>query len=190
MSSLLFYYPNRPILMPPDEEAINGLEASGKFIAELKKNGDNTSLYTDTLTFMNRQHEKLRYNPTPEVTAELQKFPKGCIVNMELVHYHTKTVKNLLVVHCLMAWRGRPLIGKKWGDSRTILENEFQFGSHVVLSPVWKTGFWKLFQQTDGVIDEGIILKKPEGRLIFSTSPIPDVSWMLKIRKPSKKYPF
>jgi hypothetical protein len=159
-------------------------------VAELKKNGDNTSLYTDNLSFINRQGQKLRYNPIPEVTEELSKFPKGAIVNMELVHYHTKTVKDLLVCHCVMVWKGRPLIGKNWGDSRHILENEFQFGPHVILSPVWTKGFWNLFQATDGAIDEGIILKDPSGKLIFSTRPVNNVSWMLKIRKACKKYHF
>ena len=186
----MFYYPNRPILMPPDKDYITRLEASGRYIAELKKNGDNTSLYTDTLKFINRQGQPLRYNPIPEVTEELSKFPKGCVVNLELVHYHTKTVKNLLVCHCIMVWKGRPLIGKTWGDSRKILENEFDFGKHVVLSPVWTKGFWDLFLATDGAIDEGIILKDPSGKLVFSVNPIPDVSWMLKIRKPCAKYAF
>jgi hypothetical protein len=186
----MYYYPNRPILIPPSREQVEKLEKSGRYIAELKWNGDNTTLYTDGLEFWNRTHGRLRYVPTPEVRAELEKFPKGCIVNLELVHYHTKTIKNWLVVHCLMAYKNRPLIGKTWAESREILENEFQFGNRVVLSHVWRSGFWDLFQSTDGVINEGIILKDPSGKLVFSTSPIPDVPWMYKIRKPSKKYPW
>jgi ATP-dependent DNA ligase len=197
--SLLFYYPNRPTLVPPDPahplnpnpDYINSLENSKRYVAEIKWNGDNTSLYTDDMRFMNRQNETLRnYVPSLEIKEELLKFPLGCIVNLELVHYHTKTVKDLLVCHCVMAWKGKPLFGKSWGDSRKILENEFEFGQHVVLSKVWKKGFWKLFKETDGEIHEGIILKDPSGKLVFSTNPIPNVSWMLKIRKRCKKYPY
>jgi hypothetical protein len=88
-----------------------------------------------------------------------------------------------------MAHEGKPLIGSTWGDSRKILET-FTYGSHVVLSNIWKKGFWDLWNKADGSIIEGIILKDPKGVLKFSTSPVNDVSWMLKIRKPSKKYSY
>jgi hypothetical protein len=194
---LLFYYPNRPTLIPPDplnplnprRDYMDGLERSGKYIAELKGNGDNCSLYTDTMTFMSRHKTVLKYHPTEEVREELSRLPKGCVVNLELMHNRTKTVKNRLMVHCLMVYKGEPLYGKTWGDSRKILE-DFQYGNHLVLSQVWKTGFFDLWKGTDGDIIEGIILKDPKGKLVYSTSPINDVNWMMKIRKPSKKYSF
>lgn len=195
--SFLYFYPNRPILVPPDPknpldpkpDYINSLEKSGKFIAEQKWNGDNALLYTSEMQFFNRKKEPHRYVPSDEVREELEIFPKKSILNLELVHYKTKTIKHLLVVHCVMAWKGKLLTGRTWGDSRKILEDQ-EFGTHVILSPVWKKGFWKFFQETDGEIIEGIVLKNPLGKLIFSTTPIKDVSWMLKIRKPSKKYNF
>ena len=197
MSSLLYYYPNRPILIPPDSknplnpkpDYINGLEKSGRFVAEQKWNGDNALIYTDTMEFWNRHHERHRYIPTPEVAEELSKFPKTCILNTELVHYRTKTVKNLIVVHSLLAWKGKLLVGKTWGDARHILEDQ-EYGKHVILSRIWKKGFWDLFQQADGEIIEGIILKNPKGKLVISASKIKDVPWMMKIRKPCKKYSF
>lgn len=111
------------------------------------------------------------------------------MINAELVHYKTKTVKDTIIVHCVMTWKGRPLIGKTWGDSRKILEG-MPSGNHVKVSEIFHKDFWNLFQQSDGEIIEGIILKNPKGKLVFSMTPIKDISWMLKIRKPSKKYQF
>lgn len=197
MSSFLYFYPNRPMLVPPDPknplqpqpDYINSMEQSGKYVAEQKWNGDNVLLYTSEMEFWNRRKEKHRYVPSEEVREELEKFPKKSILNLELLHYKTKDIKHKLLVHCVMAWKGKLLTGRSWGDSRDILENQ-EFGDHVVLSPVWKKGFWKLFQEADGKTIEGIILKNPKGKLVFSTTPIKDVSWMRKIRKPSKKYNF
>lgn len=205
---MLYYYPNRPILVPPDPvtpmdpkpDYLNSLEAQGKYVAEQKWNGDNTQIYTDDWSFWNRRHERLHYRPSEEVLKELKKtFPKGCIINVETVNSKTKTVKDLLLVHCVMAWEGSLLAGKSWGDSRNILESlglpltvfgQTSYANHVVLSRTTPTGFWNLYQMADGPIIEGIILKDPRGKLVFSTTPPKEVSWMLKVRVPSKKYNF
>jgi ATP-dependent DNA ligase len=193
---MLFYYPNRPRLVPPypdlahpSPDNLLSLERSGKYIAELKWNGDNVSLYTDSLAFMNRQRKLLtRYHPSEEVIEELNKLPKKAVFNLELVDAHTTDVKDLLIVHCVMVWNDKPLIGKTWGDSRGIIENEIESGKHIKISQIHRTGFWDLFQQADNKSIEGIILKDPTGLLVFSTSPgqetTPGVSWMLKMRKP------
>ena len=201
---MMYYYPNRPILIPPDPENpmnpspdyINSLEATGKYVAEQKWNGDNVEIYTDDLSFWNRKGELHRYQPLPETKKALKKFPKGAIINLELVNYRTKLIKDFLLIHSLLAWRGSVLAGKTWGDARLILEDFFETqhaaldGSGLHLSPVWKSGFWKLFEEADGETIEGIILKDPKGKLIISASKIADVPYMLKIRKPSKKYNF
>ena len=201
---MVYYYANRPTLIPPDPDNpmnpgpgyIMGLEASRKYVAELKWNGDNTLLHTDTMTFWNRHHEKLHYQPSPEVMEELLRWKDAAgnaIINFETVHSKTQTVKHLLIVHCVMAWQGEYLIGKTWGHSRDILDrciDQGLSGEHVQVSKIWRTGFWDLFQNTDGKIIEGIILKDPNGKLVFSTMLLKDVSWMLKIRKPCKKYSF
>ena len=197
---LLYYYPNRPTLVPPDpknplnpqSDYINSLEASNKYVAGLKWNGDNCQIFTDDMSFWNRQKARLKYVPIPEVRAELERFPKGCILNAELMHNKTKTMKNTFIVHCLMAYKNKPLIGRSWGDSRKILET-FKYGSHVRLEELHKEGFWKLFQwacESGGELIEGLVLKNPAGLLKLSATPLDDVSWMLKIRKPSKKYSF
>ena len=195
-----YFYPNRPTLMPadpanifsPQRAYIDSLEDTGLYVAELKMNGDNTLVYTDTDTWWNRHHEHLKYQPTPEVIDEMHKvFPKGCIVNAETLNRCTVNIKNRIVVHCLMAYKGQLLLGKTWGDSRKILEDmDFSGCEHVVLSQTHTKGFWDLFMQAwqMDASCEGIILKNPNGRLVFSTKPVPDVSWMIKIRKPSKKY--
>jgi hypothetical protein len=197
----LYYYPNRPTLIPPDpkdplnpkSDYINGLETSGKYVAEQKWNGDNCLIYTTGLEFWNRHKARLSYQPSPEAREEWERWPKDSIINAELIHNKSKTIKHLFIVHCIMQWKGELLIGKTWGDSRAILEECLATGlsgEQVRISKVWQSGFWDLFQAADVTTIEGIILKDPMGKLRYSTTPLADVSWMLKIRKPCKKYSF
>lgn len=212
---MLFYFPNRPTLVPPDPENpmnpspgyINSLEATGRYVGEYKWNGDNTEIHTDGRNFFNREGKRLSYTPHPAMLEELKRFPRGSILNGELMHRHTKDTKDLLILHCVMAWEGELLLGKTWGDSRAILEGlswlprtvgtMLKYDRHVLLAETHKPTiagghFWNLFQcacSCDASI-EGIVLKDTTGKLQFSTTPIKDVSWMLKIRKPSKKYSF
>ena len=205
---MIYYFPNRPTLIPPDPENpmepqpgyINGLEASGKYVAEQKWNGDNTLIYTgqpdEPIVLWNRHQERLKYQPSQEVMKELNYWKEvagEAIINCETVNRCTVDVKDLLIVHCVMAWQGELLIGKTWGDSRAILDDcigKGLSGDHVQISKLWSNGFWDLWQAADGKVHEGIILKDPRGKLVFSTTAIKDVSWMLKIRKPCKKYSF
>lgn len=186
----MYYYPFRPILIPPDKGYILSLEQSGLWIAEQKWNGDNTTIYTGTIPeFWNRKKERLRYTPIPEVITELSKFPDMTTLNAETVHYHTKTIKNLIIVHCTYVWKGQPLFGKTWQYSRDLLETQ-TYETHVVLSKIHTRNFWDLYQDADGSIIEGIVLKRKNGIFNLSTRPISDIPWMLKVRKPSAKYLF
>ena len=193
----MYYFPNRPILIPPDPVNpmspepgyINSLEKSGKYIAEQKWNGDNVLIDLSTGQFWNRYKARHKYMPSPEVLDELSKWPKHAVLNAELMHNRTKFIKDVIIVHCIMGWKGKPLLGKTWGDSRHILE-DMPGGKHVRVSEIHQSGFWQLFQAADGAIIEGIILKNPAGKLVYSTTPLANVSYMMKIRKPCKKYQF
>jgi hypothetical protein len=187
--------------MNPKPDYLNSLEV-GKYVGEFKWNGDNTTIHTDDLSFWNREGKRLAYRPHPAMIEELKRFPKGCRLNAELMHRHTKTVKDLLIVHCVMEWENELLLGKRWGDSRAILEGlawlprtvgtQLQYDRHVLLAQVHRDNFWKMFQAACACDEsiEGIVLKDVDGKLKFSAQPISDVPWMLKIRKPSKKYSF
>ena len=201
---LRYYYPNRPTLVPadaddpmnPSSDFLDSLEAQNRFLAELKYNGDNIQWHTDTNTFWNREHERHRYQPTDAVQEELQMWRDAsgpALINLELMHYHTTDVKDTLIVHCVMAWQGEYLMGKTWGDSRNILDDCLDrglSGERVRISPVWRNGFWELFKEADGRAIEGIVLKDPKGKLVYSAREPDDVNYMLKIRKACKKYPF
>lgn len=195
--SNIYFYPNRPTLVPPDpknplnpsSEYIDSLERSGRYVAERKWNGDNVLINTSTLIVMNRHKARMKYIPSDEMVDEFRKWPRNTVINGELLHNKTVHIKNTLIVHCIMVWEGYPLFGKTWGDSRKLLET-CPDAKHVKISETFRHGFWDLFQEADGKTVEGIVLKDPSGMLVFSTTPIPDVSWMLKIRKPSKKYSF
>lgn len=169
-------------------------------MAEQKWNGDNTLIYTgkpgEPIVLWNRHHERLNYQPCPDMMKELEYWKEvagEAIINAETMNRCTVDVKDLLIVHCVMAWQGQLLLGKTWGDSRAILDDCISkglSGCHVQISKVWRSGFWDLFHEADGKVHEGIILKDPKGKLVYSTTPIKDVSWQLKIRKPCKKYSF
>ena len=183
MALNVYFYPNRPTLIPPDRSYIQKLENTGRYIAERKWNGDNVLYNTTTQEFWNRHKARHRYVPSADVKAELDRFPKGAVLNAELVNYRTKTVKDLIVVHAIMVYNDHPLIGSSWGASRNLLES-FTYGDHVKLSEVFKSDFWERFQEADGNIVEGIILKEIGGKLVFSATPPKDVPWMKKVRKP------
>lgn len=202
---MIYYFPNRPILVPPDPENptdpssdyLDSLEESGRYIAEQKWNGDNCLVYIHkdgTFRFWNRHKKILKYTATEEVIKELKLWPKDSVLNAELVHSKTKGVKNLLIIHCIMRWEGSYLHGKTWGYSRELLDDCINAGLnqyHVQISKTWQSGFFQLFQEADGSVIEGIILKDPEGMLKFSaTAPGNkgiEVPWMLKVRKPSRR---
>lgn len=197
---MLFYYPNRPSLLPPDEAFLKHNDTLSKYVGEFKWNGDNTTIDTDDLIFYNRDGGVLSYRPHHELLNEIRKtFPKGCLLNGELMHRHTKNVKDLLILHCIMKWKGKILLGKKWGDSRKILEDAnlpqtqgtcLKYDYHLLTAQTHRKNFWGMFQDAlncDNSI-EGIVLKDPEGLLKFSVNPLDDVYWMIKIRKPCKKY--
>jgi hypothetical protein len=214
--ALGYYYPNRPTLIPadpanpmaPKPDYLNSLESQNKYRAEYKWNGDNTFIYTDDLSFWNRDRKRLCYTPHPDVLKELKQFPKGCILNAETMHRHTKTTKHLIIVHSVMAWKGKLLTGKTWGDARHLLEEQswlprtvgtqLSYCCHVLLAESIPSGgivsgiFWRMFQEACRCDDsiEGIILKDPTGLLQFSSTKLADVSYMMKIRKPCKKYSF
>lgn len=66
------------------------------------------------------------------------------------------------------------------------------YDSHLVTAANYGSGYWGMFLEAracDKAI-EGIVLKNPKGKLVFSVNPITDVPWMIKIRKPSNKYSF
>jgi hypothetical protein len=200
---LIFYFPNRPTLRPVDPNNLQNptswyldeLEASGKYVAELKFNGDNVYIDTDKPNqFWNRHKQLHRYAPPPAMLEEIAKFPHGSLLNAELLNFKIKAsdrddVKDVVIVHCVMKWEGKLLIGKTWGDSRAILDG-YASGKHVHISEIYKNNFWNLYQQADEKKIEGIILKDPSGKLMFSTSPIDDVPWMIKFRHACAKYHF
>lgn len=103
-----------------------------------------------------------RYVPS----ADLNRFPKGVILNVELVDYWTRTVKGLVIIYSNL-----PLIGGTWGALRNLLES-FYHGDHVKLSKIFKADFWEHFQEADSNIIEGIIFKEVGRKLVFSTLPI------------------
>lgn len=199
----MYYYPNRPMLIPADPDHpmnptrhyLDELEAEGKWLAEQKWNGDNCLVvkHAGVTEFWNRHKAKLNYHPSDDVLEELSYWPDDMVLNVELVHNRTKTVKDTLIAHCIMRWQGEWLMGNTWGDSRAMLDqaiNEGLSGRHVQVSRVWKSGFWDLFNAADGKIIEGIVLKNPAGKLVFSATLPKDVSWMRKVRKPCRKYNF
>lgn len=198
---MIYYYPNRPTLVPPDPENpmdpssdyLDSLEESGRYLAEQKWNGDNCLVYIHkdgTFRFWNRHKKILKYTASDEVIEELKLWPKDSVLNAELVHSKTTDFKNLFIVHTIMRWEGTWLRGQSWGYSRSILEdciNHGLSGVHIQVSKVWTHGFFQLFQQADGKVIEGLVLKDPEGLIKFSATLIPDVPWMLKVRKPSRR---
>jgi len=100
----IFFYPNRPTLIPPDPQNplrpapdyINGLEKSGTYLAERKYNGDNCYIYSPT-EFWNRHKARHRYQPTPEVLEELKALPKQAHYILRQENFQAKKIFNSLL---------------------------------------------------------------------------------------------
>jgi hypothetical protein len=154
--------------------------------------------------FWNRHGRQLKYQAPASLIQDIKaQIPDDSIVNAELLHSKTKNVKDTLVIHCIVKWSGKLLSGETWGHSRMLIVSNLTSTNHLIISPIKLDGFWDLFQTRHGLradgstiqdkdscLIEGIVLKDPAGIMRYSTTPQTDVSWMLKIRHPSKKYSF
>jgi ATP-dependent DNA ligase len=191
---MIYWYPNRPILIPPSE--ISRYEG-GNWTAEIKMDGSRLVLQRledGKWRFMNRHKEVMSYHPIPEVMEELEALgvPPGSQLDGEMMHAKTKNVKNRLVMYDIYLWGGKKQRGTL--DERREMLSGIIDGKgfeKIVRSKVHFSGFEDLFREVIGCREhEGIVLKDRTGRIKFNPAKSPDVPWQIKARRPHKNYEF
>jgi ATP-dependent DNA ligase len=166
------------------------------WVAEVKKNGDRLVLVKDSgrFTFWNRQKTMLKYVPPDEMTEELHKLaiPNGTQLDAELLHNHTKNIKNQIYFYDVYTWNDKP-VETDFKSRRLMLEINIPLaGKHICLATQFQgEDFKTLF---DNVIkaeeNEGLVMKNLTGFIVFNTFKSPDVPWQIKIRRESKNSKF
>lgn len=202
-----YLYPPRPeIAIIP--EHINYYEKSKKWIAQYKKNGTCSIVAISPLKeiiAMNRHKESHKqWSVTSHVKTELARlFPenKWFVLIAELLHAKAKSIKDTLYIHDCVVWGSKFLYGstfmerQKLLDARLITNAEAQ--THYVCDSEGKIWYAKRFHKNlsylffgikDTSIDEGLVLKDPNGKLQFCIKPDSNSGWSVKCRHETKNY--
>lgn len=201
-----YLYPPRPENII-SHDRIPYYEKTG-WVAQYKKNGTNTIIAcspTGELTLMNRHFEKHKaWQITSHLKDALAKIlPKGSwtVLTGEILHNKTPTVKDTLFIHEVLVYESKFLLGTTFLERQKILEKLLPGGeekySHFELTPkLWRAKL--LTKDLEGLflaikepkIDEGLVLKKPDGILKFCDTTKSNAAWQIKVRYPAKNYSF
>lgn len=201
---MLYYYPNKPILVPPGSDIIREKSEDPDWWSEIKKNGTRLGLKKDQGTtklnfgdfvFWNRHKEVLKYYPCPELLEELHSFriPNGTHIDAELLHHKTKLIKNFIYVYDIYLYKGEEVL-ETLEVRRKMIEDIFggQY-KHFQLSEIYPDKFEELFNSDliqKNPENEGLVMKSKHGKIQWSLKTCLDVGWQIKVRKPSGSYHF
>jgi hypothetical protein len=174
------------------------------WLAQAKKNGTNAVVFVSPekkLTMMNRHGSALRWTPPPETAALLSGIPGTGwhVLNGELLHHKTKSLKNVLYLFDVLVWDGDYLLDQTYAERYNRLQLIFMemiqrshraqhHPFHSEVGSVWLAknygnNFAWLFGKLDGEVDEGLMLKNPTARGFGG-------DWMVKCRRPTKNFGF
>lgn len=203
-----YLYPPRP------ESAIApsslGFYETRGWVAQFKKNGTGSVVFISPekqITIMTRHatpHKQ--WQMTDHIREELKRlFPEKfwVVLIAELMHSKTKAIKNTLYIHDLIVWDNRFLLGSTFLSRQSILNEHLitnvETPTHYICdteNKIWyakrfSLGFKDLFFGIeDPAIDEGLVLKNPEGKLKDCDTPDRNASWQIKARHTTKNYQF
>jgi ATP-dependent DNA ligase len=189
-----YYYPNRPLIQPP--EFLEDENLQDEYWAEPKYNGDRLELrkIEGKWEFWGRHKNKItRFSPPPEMVEESEALdvPDDTHLDGELMHFRTKKVKNLVVIYDVYVIGGKR-VRDSLTDRRKYLEELIpKTNKHIVLIEKiegdFKQEYEKLIKQ-DHI--EGLVLKRADGRIKFNAQKSNDVNWQIKVRRPHANYKF
>ena len=201
-----YWYPNRPLLQTRDFLArMDAGEIPGSWWAEPKLNGDRLVLLrvAGKWEFWNRQGARLKYRAPEAMLAELSRLVPAVLGDVqldgELMHNHTKNVKNLVVLYDVYVVGGEPVRLPLF--ERLEWLNNFSGGrlplwfhgvqASVVQAPACVVDFVRQFSKLTALEEiEGLVFKRGDGLIDFNPVKSPDVPWQIKVRRESKNYKF
>jgi ATP-dependent DNA ligase len=190
-----FWYPNRPLLISIDSPKIDELSSDQSWVAEIKKNGDRLCLHYDGegFYFFNRHQSILKYDPPAEMMKELKSLnlPRNTILDGELMHNHTKNVKNLIYFYDVYVYNNKK-VDLPFCNRRILLQSiipEHTIFQHLTISHQYTDNFRNLFHVViEKEENEGLVIKNLNGMISWNMFKSEDVSWQIKIRKETKGY--
>lgn len=196
---MIFYYPNRPLLFPPSCPQIKQKSKDKNWHAEVKLNGDRLCLFFENgiFTFKNRQNEVFkRYVPPQTLLDELKSFnlPDKTQLDGELLHFHTKNIKHKIVFYDVYTYGGMKQTGTLEKRKAVLLSHFKQTYKHLALIEDFygkDIPFTELFERVIQKEEcEGLVIKDNRGLIVWDSIKSPDVTWQIKIRRPTKNYHF
>ena len=200
---MIYYYPNRPILISPDNPSVELKSNDINWDAEIKWNGDRLVLQKqenpnkknfENFVFFNRENDVLKYAPIKELMEELKalNLPPETQLDGELLHNKTKKIKNRIIFYDIYILGGHNVTGilQERRDILKLLFNDKKF-KHIEIAERFETGFTEKFKEVITREEcEGLVLKNKTGKIVFNTIKSPDVCWQNKIRREHKNYKF
>ena len=206
-----YLYPPRPeSAIAPN--TIGFYEKTMQWVAQYKKNGTNTIVAispSGEIITMNRHAENHKAWHISEYLKTLirQIFPTGewHVFVAEVLHSKTKDIKDTLYIYDILVFNSDYLVGSTFIQRQDILDklllphSRLETYSHNVLDDEGKLWyarrfttalndlFWSI-QRPE--LDEGLVLKNPEGKLSDCVKERSNEDWQIKVRHSSKKYVF
>ena len=180
------------------------------WVAQYKKNGTCTIVATGPdgkggmqFIAMNRHKENHKaWQLTTDIKEALSKLlPHHCwtVLVGEILHSKTPTIKNTIFFHDILVMNGEYLLDTTFAQRQIWLtallpSNVESYSHYAVTEHVWRAkllvkDFAKHFESIKNqVVDEGLVLKKPNAKLKMCDSEKTNSGWQAKVRYAKKHY--
>lgn len=205
-----YHWPPRPDnAIPP--ELLNFYERKGWW-GQFKKNGTCSIIAISPekeFTAMNRHNSTHKtWSLNDYLKTELIKlFPEKVwyVLVAEILHLKTAEIKNTIYIFDMLVWKSEFLFDSTFAARQEILDKRLvtkvEEKTHYVCDhegkgKIWyakrfEGGFFDLWMGIeDPKVDEGLVLKNPEGKLKSCRAAKDNTSWQVKCRKKHKNYAF
>jgi len=185
-------YPQRPKRVT---RLLSLFERDG-WVAQMKLNGSRCLVLRrddSTVEFWSRHgYPFRRFRPTDRMLTVLRTLPTGTVLDGELLHFRTKTVKHKLAVFDILALRGELLLTVPQHERWAILADLIRPSSRVVNNRadvyrlLWYTDVrraWKRALSEREDVVEGIVIKSMTARLRVGLKSAPNAEGWYKLRR-------
>jgi len=194
---MLYYYPNRPYLISPDNPEVMIKDQDPNWHAEIKWMGDRLCLIkaNNKFVFMNRQKKEFsKFVPSSELLEQLNalNIPNNSQLDGELMHFKTKEIKQTIHFYDVYVLNDKQ-VREDLETRRNILLEHFNNRTfpNINVTQAFSGMFIEIFNRVIRDHEkEGLVLKNKHGKITFTTNKSVDVLWQFKIRKENKNYKF
>jgi ATP-dependent DNA ligase len=180
------------------------------WLAQYKKNGTNTIIAiapNKEFIAMNRHADFHKaWQLTDHIKNELAKIfkeKKWFVLCAEIMHSKGPTIKDTIYVHDMLVWKSEFLLESTFLERQVMLDERLvtnvEAQSHYVCDSEGKIWYAKRFDKDfktlfssikNPKIDEGLVLKDPDGKLRSCRTASDNSYWQVKCRHKAKGYQF